>query len=176
MLARVYLPLRGKVNQPASRIDRVRGCGYAPRMRFDPAIAAQRSFAQAKFRGELGKDLDEVVEAEAIFSTETGDTARAAYMTLQKIGERHPHARAFQAFLIYITWQQVTDETVPTHFKKGLELCDRYLNGLPASLPADEQVQIRQIRELRMSFRNGLGLVEEDEQEEYDRDAFHGGD
>jgi hypothetical protein len=146
------------------------------RMQFDPAIAAQRSFDQAKSRGELGKDLDDVVEAEATFSSEAGDTARSAYMTLQAIGERHPHARAFQEFLIYITWQQVTEETAPAHFKKGLELSDRYLNGLSASLSDDEQVQVRQIRELRASFRAGLGLVEEDEQEEYDRDAFHGGD
>jgi hypothetical protein len=146
------------------------------RMQFDPAIAAQRSFKQAKGTGELGEDLDAVVEAEAIFSSETGDAARSAYMTLQKIGERYPHARAFQEFLIYITWQQVTDETIPANFRKGLELSDRYLNGLPASLPDDEQLRVGQIRELRASFRAGLGLVEEDEQEEYDRDAFHGGD
>ena len=146
------------------------------RMQFDPAIAAQRSFKQAKDTGELGEDLDEVLETEAIFSSETGDTARSAYMRLQAIGERHPHARAFQEFLIYITWQQVTDETIPVHFKKGLELSDRYLKEVPASLSDDEQIGIRQVRELRASFRAGLGLVEEDEQEEYDRDAFHGGD
>lgn len=145
-------------------------------MQFDPAIAAQHSLVRAVESNELGEDLEQVMAAEAVFSADAGETARSAYLALQEIGERHPDAWSFQEFLIYITWQQVTEETVLVHFQKGLALCDRYLNRLLRSLSADEQRRVRQIRELRASFRGGLGLVEDDEMEEYDKDAFHGGD
>lgn len=150
--------------------------GMLPGMQFDPAIAAQRSLSQALESGELGEDRETVVETEAVFSAEAGEAARTAYLALQQIGEQHPNARAFQEFLIYITWQQVTEETVPANFKKGLALCDRYLHGVRGAMSADEQTQVRQIRELRASFRGGLGLDNDDEMEEYDKDAFHGGD
>jgi hypothetical protein len=145
-------------------------------MQFDPAISAQQALARALESNELGEDREQVLAAEAIFSAEAGVTARSAYLVLQEIGERHSAARAFQEFLIYITWQQVTEETIPAHFQRGLGLCDRYLKGLPRSPSADEQRRVGQVRELRTSFRGGLGLVEDDEMEEYDKDAFHGGD
>lgn len=69
----------------------------------------------------------------------------------------------------------MTEETLPVYFRKGLDLCDRYLKG--AREAARDQIQVNQIRELRASFCRGLGLVHEEEaEEEYDRDAFKGGD
>lgn len=140
-------------------------------MRFDPSIAAQVSFQRAQAGEELEEDLQAAREAEDTFSSSAGNEAKAAYLALQRLGERRPHARAFQEFLIYITWQQVTEETIPVHFKKGLELCDRYL-GL---WPDRDRVDVKQIHELRASFRAGLGLAEEDH-DEYDQDTFKGGD
>ena len=141
-------------------------------MQFDPAIAAQASFARAKDSGELGSDLAQAREAEAIFSGSAGREATAGYFTLQALGERHPDAVAFQEFLIYITWQQVTEETIPAHFQRGAELCDRYLSRLARGHDA---MQAEQIRELRRSFRAGLGQLDDDETE-YDADTLKGGD
>ncbi len=140
-------------------------------MQFDPSIAAQTSFKRAQEAGELGEDLDAAREAEETFSSTAGSEAKTAYERLQNIGERHPHAKAFQEFLIHITWQQVTEETIPLHFKKGLELCDQYL----ATWNDDDTIQATQIRELRTSFRAGLGL-DEDDDDDFDQDTFKGGD
>ena len=141
-------------------------------MQFDPAIAAQVSFTRAQDSGELGPDLEQAREAEEIFSGSAGREATAGYFTLLAIGERHPDAVAFQEFLIYITWQQVTEETIPAHFQKGAELCDRYLSRLARG---HDEVQAEQIRELRRSFRAGLGQSEDDEAD-YDADTPQGGD
>jgi hypothetical protein len=141
-------------------------------MQFDPAIAAQRSFKRAQESEELGQDLEQARESEEIFSASAGDEAKAAYFKLQEIGGRHPEAVSFQEFLIYITWQQVTEETIPAHFRRGADLCDRYLNGLKSG---HDEVQAAQISELRRSFRAGLGLVDEDEAE-FDQDTLKGGD
>ncbi len=140
-------------------------------MQFDPAIAAQASFARAQASGELGDDLAQAQEAEAIFSGSAGREARDAYFALQALGARHPHAVALQEFLIYITWQQVTEETIPAHFQKGAELCDRYLG----QLAQPDEIQADQIRELRRSFRAGLGISDDDEAD-YDADTPKGGD
>ena len=140
-------------------------------MQFDPAIAAQASFARAQASGELGDDLAQAQEAEAIFSGSAGREARDAYFTLQALGTRHPDAVALQEFLIYITWQQVTEETIPAHFQKGAELCDRYLG----QLAQPDEIQADQIRELRRSFRAGLGISDDDEAD-YDADTPKGGD
>ncbi len=146
-------------------------------MRFDPAIAAHRAFKSAVESGQLGNDLGAVCDAETTFSSTAGDEARTAYRLLQEIGERHPDATAFQEFLIYITWQQVTEETLPIYFRKGLDLCDRYLEAVCRTTQDHDQTPIIQIRELRASFSKGLGLAEEEEAaEEYDRDSFKGGD
>ncbi len=142
-------------------------------MQFDPAIAAQASFTRAQDSGELGGDLEQAREAEAVFSGSAGREATAGYFTLLALGERHPDAVSFQEFLIYITWQQVTEETIPAHFQKGAELCDRYLSrpdGGPDGTQAD------QIRALRQSFRAGLGLQDEEDELDYDADRPQGGD
>ena len=141
-------------------------------MQFDPAISAQASFARAQASGELGDDLEQARETEAIFSSSAGGEARDAYFALQALGARRPDAVAFQEFLIYITWQQVTEETIPAHFQRGAELCDRYLSRLAGG---HDEVQAGQIRELRQSFRAGLGLDDDDEAG-YDEDTLKGGD
>ena len=141
-------------------------------MKVDPAVAAQASFRRAQQAGELGEALDRAVEAEEIFSAEAGEPARAAYETLQEIGDRHPEAAFFQEYLIYLTWQQVMAEPIPMYFRKGAELCDRYLNQ---SGDRHDEIQIRQIRELQASFRAGLGLGS-NEPEIYEDDTVKGGD
>ncbi|MGH7233498.1 MAG: hypothetical protein ACREJU_19370 [Nitrospiraceae bacterium] len=140
-------------------------------MQFDPSIAAQESFARAQETGELGDDMEAAREAEEVFSSSAGQEAKTAYQRLQRLGERHPNAKALQEFLIYITWQQVTEETIPIHFQKGLELCDRYLGRWKD----DGNLHAGQIRELRASFRAGLGQ-DDDEDDEFDQDTFKGGD
>ena len=141
-------------------------------MQFDPAIAAQVSFKCAQQSGELEEDLETARVAEQIFSESAGSEAKAAYRTLLEIGERHPDAIAFQEFLIYSTWQQVTEETIPDHFQRGAELCDRYLGRLTSG---HDEIQAAQISDLRRSFRAGLGLGDEEE-EDYDEDTLKGGD
>ena len=140
-------------------------------MQFDPAIAAQRSFQRAQDTGELSDDCAAAAAAEETFSASAGSEAKSAYAALQQMGERHPDATAFQEFLIYITWQQVTEETIPANFLKGAELCDRYLQRWGR----EDRAQVEQIRELRVSFRAGLGL-KDDEPDEYEQDMFKGGD
>ncbi len=145
-------------------------------MNFDPAIAAQAAFQQVLASGVLGSDADAAVEAEATFSVSAGADAKAAYATLQELGQSHPNAQAFQEFLIYITWQQVTEETIPLHFRRGLDLCTQYLARFCRAVEPDDMGP-RQVRALRESFRGGLGLVEEDDHgAEYDKDVFAGGD
>ena len=140
-------------------------------MNFDPAIAARDALRAAEQSGELGQDWPAVSDAEATFSASAGEEATSAYLSLQEFGVRHPDARAFQQFLIYITWQQVIEQTSAGYFSKGLELCDHYLSrwGQEADLHA------AQIAALRTSYRAGLGLGV-DEPHEYDKDTVKGGD
>lgn len=140
-------------------------------MQFDPALAAQTALTRLRSSEELGDDLDIVLEAEELFSSSAGPEARAAYDRLQDLGSQHPHAEAFQQFLIYITWQQVTEETIPAHFETGVRLCDQYLARW-----GTEHREGHQILALRASFRAGLGLEDEDDTAEYDQDTFKGGD
>ena len=142
-------------------------------MHFDPAIAARQALRRAEESGELGDWLDEILEEEEAFSSDAGQEAKRAYERLQQLGERLPEARTFQEFLIYITWQQVTEETIPRHFQKGLELCDRFLAKFQGDL--QESVILNQIIDIRNSFRGGLG-VEEHPIPEYEEDMFKGGD
>jgi hypothetical protein len=140
-------------------------------MRFDPALAAQESFGHTE--AELGKDWDMAVELEETFSSNAGTTAREAYEGLLALARQYPNAYSFQAFCIYITWQQVTEETIARHFETGLKLCEAYL----ASREARTKRDVEQIEELYGSFRAGLGLEEQDElQVEYKRDTPKGGD
>jgi hypothetical protein len=140
-------------------------------MRFDAALAAQDAFRRAEV--ELGSDWEQAVELEELFSSNAGSTARQAYEGLLAIAERHPAAYAYQAFCIYITWQQVTEQTIARHFLTGKRLCEVYL----ACRGSKESGDLDQVAELYESFRAGLGLDEEDEIEaEFRRDTPKGGD
>jgi hypothetical protein len=140
-------------------------------MHFDPALAAQEAFHQAE--AELGVGWNTAVELENTFSSNAGATAREAYEGLLALSRHYPNAHSFHAFCIYITWQQVTEETIARHFETGVKLCEAYL----ASRDARTEQDVVQIEELYGSFRAGLGLEEEDEiQAEYRRDTPKGGD
>lgn len=142
-------------------------------MHFDPAIAALQALRRAEEEGELGEFKQEIADAEEAFSLDTGLQAKLAYETLQQLGEKIPQARAFQEFLIYITWQQVTEETIPRHFHKGVELCAKFLKRFGGELDGSE-IQ-KQIVAISHSFQGGLGQHEETI-DEHDEDAFPGGD
>ncbi len=140
-------------------------------MQFDAALAAQDALREAE--SELGSDWDTAVELEEIFSSNAGATAREAYEGLLALGRRYPRAHSLHAFCIYITWQQVTEETIAHHFQTGVKLCESYL----VSREAKDLKHVEQITELYESFRAGLGLDEEDEiQVEFQRDTPKGGD
>jgi hypothetical protein len=140
-------------------------------MQFDAALAAQAAFHNAQ--SELGADWETAVALEEAFSSQAGSAAREAYEALLNLAQRYPGARSFQAFCVYMTWQHVTEETLACHFQTGLRLCEQYLSSLEGNLPTD----VEQIRELRESFRAGLGMEEEDDlQVEFRRDTPKGGD
>jgi hypothetical protein len=142
-------------------------------MQFDPALAAQQAFSLADTSNELGADWDAAAEAEVTFSSNAGATARAAYEQLLALAARYPKAHSFHAFCIYITWQQVTEETIAHHFQTGMRLCEAYL----VSREEKKQRDIDYVTELYESFRAGLGLEEDDEiQVEFRRDTPKGGD
>ena len=140
-------------------------------MSFDPAIAARNALERSQESGELGGDQDAALEAEETFSSEDGELADAAYKTLLEIGEQYPLARDYQAFLIYLTWQQVVQDPVPSSFRKGLELCEPYLESAEPGMDTD------QIRQLQVTFRGGLGkgkdaAADVDPSEVYDEDSI----
>lgn len=140
-------------------------------MQFDAALAAQDAFSQAE--AELGSEWETAVELEDTFSSNAGAIAREAYESLLALATRHPNAHSFQAFCIYITWQQVTEETIAHHFQTGMRLSEVYLG----SVDGKEQRDIDYVTELYESFRAGLGLEEEDEiQIEFRKDTPKGGD
>ncbi len=140
-------------------------------MQFDAALAAQSALQEAQ--SELGPDWDTAVELEETFSSNAGATAREAYEALLALAPRYPMAHAFHAFCIYITWQQVTEETIAHHFQTGMRLSEAYL----ASLNGKDQRHIAYVTELLESFRAGLGLDEEDDiQVEFRKDTPKGGD
>lgn len=141
---------------------------------FDSAIEAQAAFRLAQTRSELGPDGESARELEAEFSENAGEEATQAYRGLLTLGERHPEACAFQEFLIYSTWQQATENPIAEHFHRGRDLCARFLAQATGS---GIEKNLARIRSLRTSFLNALGEKEHDEiGEEYDRDAFKGGD
>ncbi|ALA58856.1 hypothetical protein [Nitrospira moscoviensis] len=140
-------------------------------MQFDPALAAQAAFEEAET--ELGSDWETAVELEETFSSNAGSAARDAYENLLALAGRHPNAHSFHAFCIYITWQQVTEETIPRHFETGRRLAEAYL----AQAAGKDERHLLCVAELLGSFRAGLGLDEEDEiQVEYRKDTPKGGD
>jgi hypothetical protein len=140
-------------------------------MRFDPALAAQAAFQEAEV--ELGSEWNTAIELQKTFSSNAGETAREAYEGLLALAQRYPNAYSFQAFCIYITWQQVTEETITHHFQTGVRLCEAFL----VSCEAKDQRDIEYVTELYESLRAGLGLEEEDEiQVEFRCDTPKGGD
>jgi hypothetical protein len=140
-------------------------------MQFDAALAAQAALQESET--DLGADWDTAVELESTFSSNAGSTAREAYEGLLSLATRYPKAHSFQAFCIYITWQQVTEETIARHFQTGMRLSEAYL----ASREGKDQQPIDYVTELLESFRGGLGLDEEDEiQVEFRKDTPKGGD
>ncbi|MCY4132902.1 MAG: hypothetical protein OXF39_09715 [Nitrospira sp.] len=143
-------------------------------MNFDPAITAQEALARAYTHDDLGDSQPDIEEAEETFSSETGLEARRAYETLIAIGEKLPQARSFQEFLIFATWQQVTEETIPRHFHKGVQLTEQFLARFGPQVRGSDVYE--RIVAIRQSFKRGLGDRMESMQDEYDRDAFHGGD
>jgi hypothetical protein len=140
-------------------------------MHFDPALAARAALQQAE--AELGPDWPTALELEEVFSSSAGPDATDAYEALLQLAERHPRADAFQAFCIYITWQQVTEHTIARHFETGVRLSERYL-----LFPEDKkETDLAHIQELRNSFKAGLGMDQEDElQREFGKDVPKGGD
>lgn len=142
-------------------------------MNFDPAIEAQQALARSLQYEELHEFKDKIVEAEDTFSYNAGLEAKHAFEQLQTIGQQLPKAQAFQEFLIYITWQQVTEETLPQHFQTGLQLCNNFLDRFGDS---EEGTKIlTQVLDIRKSFQAGLG-GQETLIPEFDEDAFKGGD
>ena len=143
-------------------------------MNFDPALEAQIAFQRCRARAELGTRWEEAEELEATFSASTGPEASQAYRQLVTLGQAYPQASAYQEFLVYITWQQVTEQTVPEYFQAGARLCDQFL-ALTGSGATDQSRE--QVHTLRRSFREGLGLSDEDDLEvEFRRDTLKGGD
>jgi len=143
-------------------------------MNFDPAVSARQAFQQAEEQGELGELEDDILEAEETFSSVQGPDATRAYKALQEFGERMPQARYFQEFLIYITWQQVTEGPLPEFFQKGLELSDQFLERF--SQDVVNTPSHANVLGIRQSFQAGLGIETEEVVEEHEEDAFAGGD
>lgn len=140
-------------------------------MQFDPALAAQSAFLEAE--AELGADWDKAVELEDTFSSNAGTAAREAYESLLALAQQYPEAHSFHAFCIYITWQQVTEETIARHFATGIKLSEQYL----ATVGGKDERHLVHVAEMLQSFRAGLGLEEEEEiQVEFRRDTPKGGD
>ena len=142
-------------------------------MNFDPAIAAQQALARSLKSEELREFHDKIAEAEDTFSSNAGPEAKHAFERLQAIGQHFPDAQEFQEFLIYITWQQVTEETLPQHFQTGLQLCNDFLDRFGDSEEGSKI--LTQVLDIRKSFQAGLG-GEETLIPEFDEDAFKGGD
>ncbi len=143
-------------------------------MNFDPAIAAHQALQQAEQLGELGDFEPDILEAEETFSTDQGQDAKQAYETLQQLGEQLPQAKWFQEFLIYITWQQVTEGPLTRYFQHGLDTCNRFLEQFGQDIQGTPSHH--QILAIRKSFQGGLGIETEDVVQEYEEDAFQGGD
>ena len=140
-------------------------------MQFDAALAAQDTLQEAQ--SELGTDWDQAVELEETFSSNAGTTARDAYEQLLALATRHPQAHRDHAFCIYITWQQVTGQTIVRHFETGMTLSEAYL----ASPEGKDPRHLGHVTELLESFRAGLGLDEEDDiVVEFRKDTPKGGD
>ena len=143
-------------------------------MNFDPAIAAHHALQQAEQRGELGDLESDILEAEEIFSTVQGPKGTAAFGVLQEIGQKLPQARWYQEYLIYITWQQVTEGPLARYFQHGLDASNRFLEQFGKEIEGTPTHQ--QILAIRESFQGGLGIETHEIIPEHEEDAFQGGD
>ncbi len=143
-------------------------------MNFDPAIAAHHALQQAELHGELGELETDILEAEETFSTDQGQEAKHAYEVLQQYGGKLPKAKWFQEFLIYITWQQVTEGPLARYFQHGLNACNQFLTQFRKQIEGTPSHH--QILAIRESFQRGLGIETKDVVPEYEEDAFQGGD
>ncbi|MDH5429835.1 MAG: hypothetical protein OEY57_16860 [Nitrospirota bacterium] len=143
-------------------------------MNFDPAIAAHQALQHAEQQGELGDFETDILEAEEIFSTVQGPKATAAFEVLQEFGEKLPQAQRFQEYLIYITWQQVTEGPLARYFQHGLDACNRFIEQFGQEIDGTPTQQ--HILAIRESFQGGLGIETEEVIEEHEEDAFQGGD
>ncbi|MGV7229373.1 MAG: hypothetical protein ACQ9IQ_12005 [Nitrospirales bacterium] len=143
-------------------------------MNFDPAIAANQALQQAEQQRELGDLASDILEAEETFSTDQGQDAKQAYEKLQGFGEKLPQAKWFQEFLIYITWQQVTEGPLARYFQHGLDACNRFLEQFAKEIEGTPTHQ--HILAIRESFQGGLGIETEEVVPEHEEDAFQGGD
>ncbi len=143
-------------------------------MNFDPAIAAHQALQQAEEQGELGDFEDDILESEEIFSTIQGPKATAAFDVLQGFGEKLPQSRWYQEYLIYITWQQVTEGPLAQYFQHGLDASNRFLEQFAKEIEGTPTLQ--HILAIRESFQGGLGIETEEVIPEYEEDAFAGGD
>ncbi len=143
-------------------------------MNFDPAVTARDALTRACAHDELGDAGTAIEEAEDVFSSETGAEAKRAYETLLAIGERLPQAQAFQEFLIFATWQQVTEETIPQHFRMGVRLTRQFLERFGEHIKGTDMHE--RVTAIQESFQGGLGGEVDEIQDEYDRDALQGGD
>ncbi len=143
-------------------------------MNFDPAIAAHQALQQAEEQGELGNFEEDILEAEEIFSTIQGPKATAAFDLLQGFGEQLPQARWYQEYLIYITWQQVTEGPLARYFQHGLDASNRFLEQFAKEIENTPSQQ--HIVAIRESFQGGLGIETQEVIPEYEEDAFEGGD
>ena len=120
-------------------------------MNFDPAIAAHHALQQAEEQGELGDFETEILEAEEIFSTVQGPKATAAFEVLQGFGEKIPQSQRFQEYLIYITWQQVTEGPLARYFQHGLDACNRFLEQFGQKIEGTPTLQ--HVLAIRESFQ-----------------------
>ncbi len=143
-------------------------------MNFDPAIAAHQALQQAEEQGELGDFEEDILEAEETFSTIQGPKATAAFDVLQGFGEKLPQARWFQEYLIYITWQQVTEGPLARYFQHGLDASNRFLEQFAKEIEGTGTQQ--HILAIRESFQGGLGIETQEVIPEYEEDSFAGGD
>ncbi len=143
-------------------------------MDFDPALEAQIALQRSRASDELGARWEDAETLEETFSSSAGPEASEAYHQLLRLGHDYPDAFAFQEFLIYITWQQVTERTVAEYFQQGLRLAEGFL-AKPS--PRCTPQSLEQIRALHRSFQEGLGQRDQHElDEEFRRDRVKGGD
>ncbi|MFO0773858.1 MAG: hypothetical protein U0172_04230 [Nitrospiraceae bacterium] len=143
-------------------------------MYFDPALEAQHALERSHITGEFGDEWDRVEELETQFSSSAGPDASAAYRELVALGDSYPKARHFLEFLVYISWQQVTEQTIPAYFRQGARLADRWL---AQRRETDDPASTQRVELLKSSFYEGLGEKDSHElEDEFRRDRVKGGD